>query len=79
MGPQPPADLGLCQLARKETGFFVAEGKPPAWKLHLGNEEDAFCRVRAPVMGEPPPLPGRPPASYPLGQQMGARAHRAGH
>lgn len=80
-GVGPPASCrpgALPALAPKEGDrLLVAEGKPPAWKLHLGNEEDAFCPGQGTCHGGAPHPSPEPPASYPLGQQMGARAHRA--
>lgn len=75
VGPLAPADLGaLPALALKEGDrLLVAEGKPPAWKLHLGNEEDAFCPGQGTCHGGAPTPSPEPPASYPPGAADGSK------
>lgn len=79
MGPLAPCRPGAPAALAPKGGdrLLVAEGKPPAWELHPRDEEDAFCPGQGSCHGGAPHPSPEPPASCPLGQQMGARAHRA--
>ena len=78
MGPLAPCRPGApAALAPKETGFLWQRANHQPGSCTQGMRKMPSARVRAAVKGEPPHPSPEPPASCPLGQQMGARAHRA--